>query len=64
MSDVVEQLSLTFELMVAHACHNHIVQPSPFTIGVVELPEEQRGGQRQARFCYGTYQGDRVVPCS
>lgn len=64
MTETIEQLGLVFELMVAHACHKHIVQPSPFMIGVLELPDEQRVGQHQARFCYGVYQGDRVVPFS
>jgi hypothetical protein len=64
MTETIEQVSLVFELMLAHVCNKHVVQRPPFTIGVLELPEEQRVGQHQARFCYGAYQGDRVVPCS
>jgi hypothetical protein len=62
MTQMIEQLSGAFELVIAFACQRHIEPSEVFPIDVVELPESLRGREKHVRFSYGVRDGDRIIP--
>jgi hypothetical protein len=61
MAEITAELVAATELLVAYLCAVHARPPAGFPIQVLELPEAQRQ-IKHLRFCYGSLDGERVIP--
>lgn len=60
MSQVTEDIAIVAEVLMAYLCNAHVQPFPPFSIQVLELPQQQRGN-RLVRMSYGCIQGDQVI---
>jgi hypothetical protein len=61
MVQIIDQISVLFELMVTHMCEKHVAQLAGFELHAHELEESKRSLQH-VRFCYGISDGTQVIP--
>jgi hypothetical protein len=60
MSQLIDDLVVVVEMLMAHLAGTHARPFAGIAVGVVELPEDQRANKLQ-RIYYGTYFGDQLV---
>lgn len=63
MHQAIEQISKTFEMMIAFMCSKHVKPFSGFPIQLLDLQEFERR-EKNVRFAYGIQNGDQVMPIS